>query len=1478
MISAVVSSSTKCELAKVLNRQTCYQEMLLQKDEALKDLEGQRQDNQQQHDKNRSPVKSSKAMKEFEERVRVLQNQNRFLNEEVKKLARLRLQEHGAFQEQNTRLRSLEAEIDQWKMDYVSLIQSCIRNPGDESSEDVELCLYGGDKHKNRVRGLLEEARKINPRLPTYDSLANNEVHVDVYGFKHLYTNTGLLLHYLCTELSHHYLMQAGVYEEHQKRWTSFMRHHRKNPTKSMTELKELCRGGIPDRFRKQMWRHLVRYKVSDLIKEKGEHYYRNLCNLLPESPLAACYRKQVSLDLMRTMPSNIRFSTMGSKGIMDLQDVLLAFCIHNPTIGYCQGMNFIVAMGLLILDPEDAFWLLVAIAESYFSPHYFDHSLIGAQADQQILKDLVRDKLPSLHSHLENIDIELSTVTLNWFLAVFFDAVPFQTLLRVWDCFLLEGPKVLFRFALAILRLHERDILQRSDTMGIMKHLKSCTRLTYDVEGLVKLAFDGLKPFPKRRDTISKQTCYLNALKEKYKKKELQRLAFAEREQMYMNMEAEAGCFLGIECAVTIDNGQVWFCYGDQNIGHLGCVSCDSSTMYTVNYKLDTRLMCMCPLGDDELLLGTISWLLVSVNPTNHEQRWQIQLHDAILAVCCYDDVDSGLTRIFSGLADGTVAVTEKPYTMEEPNVDVIYISIGQAPVTCLMLLGDQLWCASGNTVAILHAKTLDAMDIFSVSVNPYDHILALCDGPFGIWISLRGSSILELWDPKTLNCRMLYDTRTDRYPQLRKEDDAYFNRARITSILSHGSTVWVGTGEGNLSVYEILDMSYVVRPNKKRGFVVRPKKKRGFGLTRIEDLSIEPRSSLELSEHTESKMEAEARRESLSLISDAEKEHKLLQQALYKAKSSGSSRSQKDSVSSRRSSLEHQLLSQALCGSRRSSKGGNSSRRSSVELRQLSLQCKQNGRHSPSSFHSEDSGCVTMDKSRRGKNHSNQSDNSGHVRRRLFTKADTSSMEVEEDAFEARLEQKARRASLVSLGLEILAPQVAVDHGSSLCSDSDHRAKAPAEATYVSIYLDPSQDNHQENKITENTILYMNGLGINFDDDYISSSPSLSLTPIFPPHTPVSPRSPVSPLEKSILPQNTPDPPCSPVSPLKKVSPLGISIDSELDTAENPMRDFAVGMKDISIEEEEKILEVYNKGRRRSSVLEDMSLLCSECKRLETKCKDCKLLLLSQEVIKRHEKRRQSLTKSVTNSPAEIRKFGELHEEITQSLTNSPAQMRKFGDRLYNCKFNGMKNFDGDLIVHKSVDFDNMEEINGYCNNEQFRLTVGMPGRKDTKDGMQSEAVGETHASMAPRRTSFSDSELHKQINDEMFGTPYDEQVKMFPRQEYERSDLTRQEKIGYWLSSITKDSSIEHGYAVRQCGDKASKVTGYTPETTGYSPLESFRLSHNKTESPEGIQGLRQLEEEEVFQASQKSSESGHPGAAVLSQPGSQVEAFL
>ena len=68
-------------------------------------------------------------------------------------------------------------------------------------------------------------------------------------------------------------------------------------------------------------------------------------------------FKKQISLDLFRTLPENVRFCEYTSEGIKNLERILLAYCVHNPTIGYCQGMNFIVAIALLFIMPEDAFW-----------------------------------------------------------------------------------------------------------------------------------------------------------------------------------------------------------------------------------------------------------------------------------------------------------------------------------------------------------------------------------------------------------------------------------------------------------------------------------------------------------------------------------------------------------------------------------------------------------------------------------------------------------------------------------------------------------------------------------------------------------------------------------------------------------------------------------------------------------------------------------------------------------------------------------------------------------------------------------------------------------------------------------------------------------------------------------------------------------------------------------------------------------------
>lgn len=123
--------------------------------------------------------------------------------------------------------------------------------------------------------------------------------------------------------------------------------------------------------------------------------------------------------------------------------------------------------------------------------------NLKGAHVDQYVLKHLLAEKLPRLHYHLESHGIELSLFS--WFLTAFVDNIPVNVYLRIWDVFLYEGNKVLFRFALAFLKLHEEEILKMNDSVSINQFLRTLGERPCHVKQLCNIAFLELNPFPYR-------------------------------------------------------------------------------------------------------------------------------------------------------------------------------------------------------------------------------------------------------------------------------------------------------------------------------------------------------------------------------------------------------------------------------------------------------------------------------------------------------------------------------------------------------------------------------------------------------------------------------------------------------------------------------------------------------------------------------------------------------------------------------------------------------------------------------------------------------------------------------------------------------------------------------------------------------------------------------------------------------------------
>ena len=89
---------------------------------------------------------------------------------------------------------------------------------------------------------------------------------------------------------------------------------------------------------------------------QKNRRVYLNLLGV--ESNISGS-ELQIEKDITRTFPQQAIFQQRAGEGQQSLSRVLLAFSKYDNTIGYVQGMNFIVARLLEVMNEEEAFWML---------------------------------------------------------------------------------------------------------------------------------------------------------------------------------------------------------------------------------------------------------------------------------------------------------------------------------------------------------------------------------------------------------------------------------------------------------------------------------------------------------------------------------------------------------------------------------------------------------------------------------------------------------------------------------------------------------------------------------------------------------------------------------------------------------------------------------------------------------------------------------------------------------------------------------------------------------------------------------------------------------------------------------------------------------------------------------------------------------------------------------------------------------------
>ncbi|CAA0837037.1 Ypt/Rab-GAP domain of gyp1p superfamily protein [Striga hermonthica] len=250
--------------------------------------------------------------------------------------------------------------------------------------------------------------------------------------------------------------------------------------------LKRLIYKGIPLNLRPKVW-----FALSGAAKKKStvpDSYYNDLITVVQDKVTAST--KQIDHDLPRTFPGHPWLDT--PEGHAALRRVLVGYSFRDSDVGYCQGLNYVAAMLLLVMKTEEeAFWMLAVLLENVLFNDCYTSNLSGCHVDQRVFRDLLTKKCPRIAAHLEILEFDVSLVCTEWFICLFSKSLPSETTLRVWDILFYEGANVLFNVALAIFKMNDEELLITNQVGDVINVIQRTTHHLFDPDELLTVAFD---------------------------------------------------------------------------------------------------------------------------------------------------------------------------------------------------------------------------------------------------------------------------------------------------------------------------------------------------------------------------------------------------------------------------------------------------------------------------------------------------------------------------------------------------------------------------------------------------------------------------------------------------------------------------------------------------------------------------------------------------------------------------------------------------------------------------------------------------------------------------------------------------------------------------------------------------------------------------------------------------------------------------
>ena len=232
----------------------------------------------------------------------------------------------------------------------------------------------------------------------------------------------------------------------------------------------KLVTKGVPLNLRQFIWTIIIDKDEQDILNvsniEKEKIYFETLLSLNKVTKDI----EQIEKDVNRTFIGEENTK----ENITILKKILIALNNLNEKIGYCQGINFIIALILKItkFNMIKTFHLARLILRRIKG--YFTKDFPLLKYNLKKFDKGFKQLFPKLFDHFKNNDIVNEIYVGKWIQTLFTVNLNFDNACHIWDALLVYGMDFIIPISLSILYFIKDNLLNLNDSTDIVKLLQN--------------------------------------------------------------------------------------------------------------------------------------------------------------------------------------------------------------------------------------------------------------------------------------------------------------------------------------------------------------------------------------------------------------------------------------------------------------------------------------------------------------------------------------------------------------------------------------------------------------------------------------------------------------------------------------------------------------------------------------------------------------------------------------------------------------------------------------------------------------------------------------------------------------------------------------------------------------------------------------------------------------------------------------------